>query len=111
MTLDRTIQEKESQLSIMRNAIKKAEDGNKIKLTLKEAARNGTIQGFHGRLGDLGTIPAEYDVAISTACGNLESMIVDNVTSAEKCIAYLRETKAGRANFICLDRVSQQLAG
>ena len=29
--LDRTIQEKESQLSVMRNAIKKAEDGNKIK--------------------------------------------------------------------------------
>lgn len=95
----------------MRNAIKKAEDGNKIKQTLKEAARNGIISGFHGRLGDLGTIPADYDIAISTACGGLENMVVDNVNAAEKCIAHLRETKAGRANFICLDRISQQLQG
>jgi len=57
-------------------------------------------------LGDLGTIQAEYDVAITTACGNLDSMIVDTITSAEKCIAVLRETKAGRANFICLDKIS-----
>jgi len=34
-------------------------------------------------------------------------MIVDNVTAAEKCIAHLRETKAGRANFICLDKITQ----
>lgn len=95
----------------MRNAINKTEAGNKIKTTLREAARNGIISGFHGRLGDLGTIPAEYDIAISTACGNLENMIVDNVASAEKCIEHLRQTKAGRANFICLDRIGQQLSG
>jgi len=33
-------------------------------------------------------------------------MVVDNITAAEKCIAHLRETRAGRANFICLDRVT-----
>lgn len=93
----------------MKNTIQRAETGNKIKSTLKEAQRTGIIAGFHGRLGDLGTIPAEYDVAISTACGNLDSMVVDNVAAAEKCIAHLRETRAGRANFICLDRIQHLL--
>ena len=55
----------------------------------------------------MGTIAKEYDVAITTACGSLDNMVVDNVTAAEKCIAHLRETRAGRANFICLDRVTQ----
>ena len=32
-------------------------------------------------------------------------MVVETATCAEKCIAYLRENKIGRATFICLDRV------
>lgn len=64
------------------------------------------ISGFHGRLGDLGVIQKEYDIAITTACGSLDNMVVDNISAAEKCIAHLRETRAGRANFICLDRVT-----
>ena len=33
--------------------------------------------GIWGRLGDLGTIAAEYDVAISTACGMLDHIVVE----------------------------------
>jgi len=32
-----------------------------------------------GRLGSLGTIPEKYDVAVSTACGALNNLIVDTV--------------------------------
>jgi structural maintenance of chromosome 4 len=33
-------------------------------------------------------------------------MVIDTTSAAEKCIAYLKEHKLGRANFICLDRVA-----
>ncbi|KAI5295832.1 hypothetical protein KEM55_006028, partial [Ascosphaera atra] len=45
-------------------------------MRLKETGR---IDGFHGRLGNLGTIDDKYDVAISTACPSLENLVVDSV--------------------------------
>lgn len=55
----------------------------------------------------MGTIPQKYDVAITTACGNLETMVVENMVVAEKCMQFLREHRLGRLNFICLDRVTE----
>ncbi|EEB98777.1 hypothetical protein MPER_01660, partial [Moniliophthora perniciosa FA553] len=54
---------------------------------------SGRIEGFHGRLGSLGTIPDKYDVAISTACPQLNNMVVDKVEQGQKCLQYLREQK------------------
>lgn len=69
---------------------------------LKEAGR---IDGFHGRLGDLGAIDQKYDVAISTACPSLDNLVVDTVEVGQQCIDYLRKNNLGRANFILLDRL------
>ena len=41
------------------------------------AKREGTISAIAGRLGDLGSIDPKYDVAISTACGGLDNIVVD----------------------------------
>ncbi|KAL7276282.1 Structural maintenance of chromosomes protein 4 [Rhizina undulata] len=71
-------------------------------MRLKESGR---IEGFHGRLGNLGTIEAKYDVAISTACPQLDNMVVDRVEVGQQCIEYLRKNNLGRANFICLDKL------
>jgi structural maintenance of chromosome 4 len=62
-----------------------------------------------GRLGDLGTIAEEYDRAISSGCSYLDYIVVDTVETGEKCLQFLREHKLGRASFICLDRVRQQV--
>lgn len=59
-----------------------------------------------GRLGSLGTIPDKYDVAISTACPSLNSLVVDQVEQAQACIDYLRKQNVGRANFMVLDKLS-----
>ncbi|KAI5361370.1 putative P-loop containing nucleoside triphosphate hydrolase, SMCs flexible hinge superfamily [Septoria linicola] len=69
---------------------------------------SGRIDGFHGRLGNLGAIDAKYDVAISTACPALENMVVDTVEAAQQCIDYLRKNNLGRANFICLDKLPKR---
>lgn len=81
--------------------------GNVLKglLRLKESGR---VDGFHGRLGNLGTIDEQYDVAISTACSALENMVVDSVEAGQQCIEYLRKNNLGRANFICLDKLAQR---
>ena len=74
-------------------------------MRLKESGR---IEGFHGRLGNLGTIDQKYDVAISTACPSLENMVVDSVEVGQQCIDYLRKNNLGRANFILLDRLAKR---
>ncbi|KAF3179517.1 hypothetical protein TWF225_003469 [Orbilia oligospora] len=74
-------------------------------MRLKETGR---IEGFHGRLGNLGAIDAKYDVAITTACPALENMVVDTVDVGEQCIAHLRKNNLGRAKFILLDRLAKR---
>lgn len=74
-------------------------------MRLKESGR---IDGFHNRLGNLGTIDAKYDVAISTACPALDNLVVESVEVGQQCIEYLRKNNLGRANFICLDRLQRR---
>lgn len=69
---------------------------------------SGRINGFHGRLGNLGTIDQKYDVAISTACPSLDNIVVDSVEVGQQCIEYLRKNNLGRANFICLDKLPRR---
>ena len=47
---------------------------------------------------------SRYDVAISTACGPLDNIVVDTVDTAQSCIAYLKSSGVGSATFICLDK-------
>jgi structural maintenance of chromosome 4 len=74
-------------------------------MRLKESGR---IDGFHGRLGNLGTIDQLYDVAISTACGALDNFVTDTVEGGQQCIEYLRKTNLGRGNFMCLDKLGNR---
>ncbi|KAJ9659787.1 Structural maintenance of chromosomes protein 4 [Coniosporium apollinis] len=74
-------------------------------MRLKESGR---IDGFHGRLGNLGAIDQKYDVAISTACPSLDNLVVDSVEVGQQCIDYLRKNNLGRANFILLDRLPKR---
>jgi structural maintenance of chromosome 4 len=69
---------------------------------------SGRIEGFHGRLGNLGTIDQKYDIAISTACGALDNFVTDTVEGGQQCIEYLRKTSLGRGNFMCLDKLGKR---
>ncbi|KAK4203534.1 putative structural maintenance of chromosomes protein 4 [Triangularia verruculosa] len=72
---------------------------------LMRMKESGRIDGFHGRLGNLGAIDKKYDVAISTACGQLDNFVTDTVEAGQQCIEYLRKTNLGRGNFMCLDKL------
>lgn len=57
--------------------------------------------------GDLGTIDEKYDVAISTACGALDNIIVDTMDTAVQCVDFLRKQDVGVATFIGLDKMER----
>ena len=46
--------------------------------------------GVLGRLGNLGAIDDRYDVAISTACGELNSIVVQRFQDAQECIKHMK---------------------
>lgn len=63
--------------------------------------------GVHGRLGDLAAIDPEFDVAISTACGMLDNIVVETTEGAQMCLTFLKENNLGRATFILLDQMNE----
>jgi len=80
----------------VRGIIKAACDGNEL-----------AGVGILGRLGDLATISDQYDVAVSTACGMLDHIVVETTAGAQRCLAFLRKHGLGRANFIPLDKMKK----
>ncbi|KZT27497.1 RecF/RecN/SMC protein [Neolentinus lepideus HHB14362 ss-1] len=84
---------------------------NKVLESLTKLKHAGRIEGFHGRLGALGTIPDKYDVAVSTACPSLNNLVVDTVEQGQACIEYLRKQNVGRASFIVLEKLSDNGMG
>lgn len=83
---------------------------SKAVIGILKAARHGNELanvGILGRLGDLATIAEEYDVAISTACGYLDHIVVQTTAGAQRCLSFLREHGLGRANFIPLDKMKK----
>lgn len=80
-----------------------------VKGILKAAQKGGELSkvGIVGRLGDLATISEEYDVAVSTACGMLDHIVVHTTAGAQKCLQFLRKHNLGRANFVPLDKMKK----
>ena len=88
-----------------RAASRQARSSGQVLEALRRQAKRGAITGFHGRLGDLGTIDDKYDVAVTTACGALNHLVVETVAQAQHCVEFLRKNNVGRATFIILERI------
>jgi len=76
---------------------------------LEAAKKGGELSkvGILGRLGDLATIGEDYDVAVSTACGMLDHIVVQTTAGAQRCLTFLRKHDLGRANFVALDKTKK----
>lgn len=61
--------------------------------------------GVHGRLGDLGSINSTYDIAVSTAIGGLDYIVVDTVANGNEVINYVREKNLGKVSIIVLEKM------
>ncbi|CAI5760008.1 unnamed protein product [Candida verbasci] len=92
-------------VSEAKNSVFNSQNKSQVLTSLLRLSQTGRIEGFYGRLGDLGSIDEKYDIAISTAAPGLDSMVVETVETAQACIEYLRKNKLGYANFICLNKL------
>lgn len=94
-----------SKLDENRSNMQMAQSNNRVLNALMKEKQKGTIPGVLGRLGDLGGIDSKYDVAISTCCGRLDNIVVEDIGTAQKCIQFLKDHNVGRATFIALEKV------
>eukprot|EP00804_Cyclotella_cryptica_P003038 CCRYP_006040-RB/>CCRYP_006040-RB protein AED:0.02 eAED:0.02 QI:226/1/1/1/1/0.66/3/2068/736 len=80
-----------------------------VSAILKASKKNGELSncGVLGRLGDLATIDEKYDVAVSTACGMLDHIVVQTTAGTQKCLEYLRKNNLGRASFVPLEKMKK----
>ena len=72
--------------------------------SLMKAKARGQLSGVLGRLGDLGAVDAKYDVAVSTACGALDYVVVETTADAQACVSHLRANNLGVATFLILEK-------
>ncbi|XP_074657787.1 structural maintenance of chromosomes protein 4-like isoform X2 [Tubulanus polymorphus] len=106
-SLETKIRGVRSKLEEGRSAMQSSHNRGRVIDALMEEKQSGRIPGIYGRLGDLGAIDKKYDVAISTACGALEHIVTDNMSSAQRCVEFLKKTNTGLATFIGLDKMAK----
>jgi chromosome segregation protein len=64
----------------------------------------GALRGIMGALGDLIQVPPELDRAMEAALGGrLQDIVVRTWKDAEAAVAFLKQSRAGRATFLPLD--------
>lgn len=62
------------------------------------------INGIVGAVAELISVPKQYQLAIETVVNNqLQSIVTEDETAAKKAIAYLRQSRGGRATFLPLN--------
>lgn len=76
-----------------------------VRSVMKESKR-GALRGVHGPLSQLITVKDKYSVAVETALGiAIQNVVVDNENDAKRAIAFLKETRGGRATFLPLSAI------
>jgi len=99
------IQELSSRLNAARIAIQESQNKNALLKSLLSAQEHGAVKGIIGRLGDLGSIDEMYDIAITNACPQLDSIVVQSSEQASSVIEYMKEKRLGRAALTIMDIV------
>ncbi|KNC78249.1 hypothetical protein SARC_09307, partial [Sphaeroforma arctica JP610] len=102
--LNERIRKEKTDLEGAKSSMRESSDRSSVLNGLIQQKNNGKIPGIIGPLGSLGTIPDEYDVAVTTACSALNHIVVDTVSTGQKCTEYLRSAQLGRATFLILEK-------
>ncbi|XP_017781859.1 PREDICTED: structural maintenance of chromosomes protein 4 [Nicrophorus vespilloides] len=100
----RDVNKKRSMLEEKKSAMQATRSRGRVLDALMRQKIEGNCPGLFGRLGDLGAIDGKYDVAVSTACGPLDSIVVDTVETGQWCIEFLKKHDIGRVTIIVLEK-------
>ncbi|MBQ9414217.1 MAG: chromosome segregation protein SMC [Clostridia bacterium] len=78
---------------------------NSVKAVIKQAQR-GALRGIKGTVSQLIDTKGDYALAIETALGSsAQNIVCETESDAKRGIAFLKETKGGRATFLPLDTI------
>ena len=103
---NKEILECKNKLDIINNNI---EENATVPYAVKVILNNPRFKGIHGTLGNLISTDEKYTLAISTALGaNNNVVVVDNPNDAKECINYLKENRYGRATFFPLSVIKSR---
>lgn len=104
--LDTEIQRKNERIRVLDDLEKNMEGyQGSVRSVMKESNR-GALKGIHGPLSQLITVKDKYSVAVETALGvAIQNVVVDDENDAKRAIAYLKETRGGRATFLPLTAI------
>ena len=70
---------------------------------------NGSLDGVHGTVGQLGGVDPEYADACETAAGaRLANVVVDDDEVGARCIEHLKSRNAGRATFLPISEMQDR---
>lgn len=108
-TLDSEIGRKNERIRVLDDLEKNMEGyQGSVRSVMKESKR-GALRGVHGPLSQLITVKDKYSVAVETALGvAIQNVVVDNENDAKRAIAYLKETRGGRATFLPLSAIKSR---
>lgn len=95
---------KKSKLEALRNITERYDGyGNSIRRVMEQKESN---PGIIGVVADIITVNKKYEVAVETALGgNIQNIVTEDDVTAKKMIAYLKNTKSGRATFLPLNNI------
>lgn len=76
------------------------ETNGSLPLAVRNVLNNPRLKGINDTVGNIISVEPEYMTAITTALGAaINNIIVDNQTSAEEAIKFLKDNKYGRVTF------------
>ncbi len=108
-SIRREAEQKEDRIRLLQDMEKNMEGyQGSVKSVVKESQR-GTLRGIHGPLSSLISVPNKYALAVETALGSaIQNVVVDTEADAKKAIAFLKETKGGRATFLPISAIKSK---
>jgi len=104
------VSQKRTKAEEARSSLEQEHSRGQLIRAVYEQSRAGKLRGVHGRLGDLGTIGKKYDIAVSTACGMLDAIVVETTEDAQAVIEFVRRSKLGQTTCICLNQIKSREA-
>ena len=107
--LDSEIGRKNERIRVLDDLEKNMEGYQGSVRSVMNESKRGALRGIHGPLSQLITVKDKYSVAVETALGiAIQNIVVDNENDAKRAIAYLKETRGGRATFLPLTAIKSR---
>ena len=109
-------QKREAQVSRHETMKEMQDDFDGFMLGVKEVlkgARKGQLNGVHGAVAELISVPEKLEMAVETALGaSLQHVVMENEAVSRQAIAFLKQRQLGRATFLPLDVIRpRQITG